>query len=142
VVVAAGRERILLCAGVAFIVYYQAGSCSKHTQFFERKWLIFIMAGVQVIVVLVMPIVFSGKAHKGGWITDLTQWVIGAGVRIRPDALQRKPALSIQLVVQHHSKVYTENRGLLDTGFNVERGELIAVVGHNGSGKSTLRTGC
>jgi ABC-2 type transport system ATP-binding protein len=44
----------------------------------------------------------------------------------------------MQLEVQHLSKVYKENRGLLDTGFDVERGELIAVVGHNGAGKSTL----
>jgi ABC-2 type transport system ATP-binding protein len=44
----------------------------------------------------------------------------------------------MQLEVQHLSKVYKENRGLLDTGFHVERGELIAVVGHNGAGKSTL----
>jgi ABC-type multidrug transport system ATPase subunit len=44
----------------------------------------------------------------------------------------------MQLAVRHLSKVYNENRGLLDTGFNVESGELIAVVGHNGAGKSTL----
>jgi ABC-2 type transport system ATP-binding protein len=45
---------------------------------------------------------------------------------------------SMQLEVHHLSKVYNENRGLLATGFNVEEGELIAVVGHNGAGKSTL----
>ena len=44
----------------------------------------------------------------------------------------------MQLEVHHLSKVYKGNRGLLDTGFNVEKGELIAVVGHNGAGKSTL----
>jgi len=44
----------------------------------------------------------------------------------------------MQLEVHHLSKVYKENRGLLDTGFIVEKGELIAVVGHNGAGKSTL----
>ncbi len=44
----------------------------------------------------------------------------------------------MQLEVLHLSKVYKENRGLLDAGFNVEKGELIAVVGHNGAGKSTL----
>jgi ABC-2 type transport system ATP-binding protein len=56
----------------------------------------------------------------------------------RRDAFQRKVASSMQLEVQHLSKVYKGKRGLLDTGFNVERGELIAVVGHNGAGKSTL----
>ncbi|MDT8388196.1 MAG: ABC transporter ATP-binding protein [Thiogranum sp.] len=44
----------------------------------------------------------------------------------------------MQLEVHHLSKIYKENRGLLATGFNVEQGELIAVVGHNGAGKSTL----
>jgi len=44
----------------------------------------------------------------------------------------------MQLEVHHLSRVYKENRGLLATGFNVEEGELIAVVGHNGAGKSTL----
>ena len=43
----------------------------------------------------------------------------------------------MQLEVRHLSKVYKENRGLLDTDFNVGKGELIAVVGHNGAGKST-----
>jgi ABC-type multidrug transport system ATPase subunit len=44
----------------------------------------------------------------------------------------------MQLEVHHLSKIYKEKRGLLATGFNVEEGELIAVVGHNGAGKSTL----
>ena len=44
----------------------------------------------------------------------------------------------MQLEIHHLSKVYNKNRGLLATGFNVEEGELIAVVGHNGAGKSTL----
>jgi ABC-2 type transport system ATP-binding protein len=44
----------------------------------------------------------------------------------------------MQLEVHHLSRVYKENRGLLATGFNVEEGEMIAVVGHNGAGKSTL----
>jgi ABC-type multidrug transport system ATPase subunit len=37
----------------------------------------------------------------------------------------------MQLEVHHLSKVYKEKRGLLATDFNVDHGELIAVVGHN-----------
>lgn len=44
----------------------------------------------------------------------------------------------MQLEVEDLSKVYQEKRGLLPTRFHVEKGELIAVVGHNGAGKSTL----
>jgi ABC-2 type transport system ATP-binding protein len=44
----------------------------------------------------------------------------------------------MQLEVQQLSRVYKEARGLLPTGFTVEEGELVAVVGHNGAGKSTL----
>ncbi len=44
----------------------------------------------------------------------------------------------MQLEVLQLSKVYKEKRGLQATRFSVEKGELIAVVGHNGAGKSTL----
>lgn len=44
----------------------------------------------------------------------------------------------MQLEVVQLSKVFKEKRGLQATDFNVEKGELIAVVGHNGAGKSTL----
>ena len=40
--------------------------------------------------------------------------------------------------VHNLTKVYNEKRGLLPTSFEVEKRELIAVIGHNGAGKSTL----
>ena len=40
--------------------------------------------------------------------------------------------------VHNLSKVYNEKRGLLPVSLAVEKGELIAVIGHNGAGKSTL----
>jgi ABC-2 type transport system ATP-binding protein len=44
----------------------------------------------------------------------------------------------MQIEVNHLSKIYEEKRGLKGASFNVEKGEMIAVVGHNGAGKSTL----
>jgi len=44
----------------------------------------------------------------------------------------------MHIEVHRLSKVYPGNRGLLSASFNVDRGELVAIVGHNGAGKSTL----
>jgi ABC-2 type transport system ATP-binding protein len=40
--------------------------------------------------------------------------------------------------VHNLTKVYNKKRGLLPTSFDVEKSELIAIIGHNGAGKSTL----
>jgi ABC-type multidrug transport system ATPase subunit len=44
----------------------------------------------------------------------------------------------VLIEVHNLTKVYNEKRGLLPASFGVEKGELIAVIGHNGAGKSTL----
>lgn len=40
--------------------------------------------------------------------------------------------------IDNLTKVYNETRGLFPISFKVDKGELIAIVGHNGAGKSTL----
>ncbi|MDO8282570.1 MAG: ABC transporter ATP-binding protein [Thermodesulfovibrionia bacterium] len=44
----------------------------------------------------------------------------------------------MQIDIHNITKMYKEKRGLLSASFGVEKGELIALVGHNGAGKSTL----
>jgi ABC-2 type transport system ATP-binding protein len=44
----------------------------------------------------------------------------------------------MQIEIHNLTKVYNEKRGLLPTSIEVEKGELIAVIGHNGAGKSTF----
>lgn len=44
----------------------------------------------------------------------------------------------MQLEVRNLTKLYSQTRGLSPSSFTVQKGELIAIVGHNGAGKSTL----
>lgn len=44
----------------------------------------------------------------------------------------------MQLEIRNLAKLYDQKRGLKPTSFDVDKGELIAIVGHNGAGKSTL----
>jgi ABC-type multidrug transport system ATPase subunit len=51
---------------------------------------------------------------------------------------RKDAAKNMQLEVLNLTKLYDQKRGLQATSFEVEKGELIAIVGHNGAGKSTL----
>ena len=44
----------------------------------------------------------------------------------------------MQIEIHNLIKVYNKNRGLLPFSLEVEKGELISVIGHNGAGKSTF----
>ncbi|MDD5672707.1 MAG: ABC transporter ATP-binding protein [Chitinivibrionales bacterium] len=44
----------------------------------------------------------------------------------------------MHIEITNLTKVYKQKRGLLPVSLAVEKGELIAVIGHNGAGKSTL----
>jgi ABC-2 type transport system ATP-binding protein len=44
----------------------------------------------------------------------------------------------MMIEVNNLTKVYSEKRGLLPLNLTMEKGELIAIIGHNGAGKSTL----
>ncbi|MDD2900030.1 MAG: ABC transporter ATP-binding protein [Desulfuromonadaceae bacterium] len=44
----------------------------------------------------------------------------------------------MQIKIHNLTKVYDEKRGLLPVNLEVEKGELVAIIGHNGAGKSTF----
>lgn len=44
----------------------------------------------------------------------------------------------MHIEIRNLTKVYDQNRGLMPISFDVNQGEMVAIVGHNGAGKSTL----
>ena len=44
----------------------------------------------------------------------------------------------MQIEIHNLTKLYDQNRGLSPISLTIQKGELIAIVGHNGAGKSTL----
>jgi len=44
----------------------------------------------------------------------------------------------MQIEIRNLTKLYAQNRGLSPVSLEIQKGELIAIVGHNGAGKSTF----
>ncbi|MGK2943219.1 MAG: ABC transporter ATP-binding protein [Desulfuromonadales bacterium] len=44
----------------------------------------------------------------------------------------------MQIEIHNLTKLYDQNRGLSPISLTIQKGEMVAIVGHNGAGKSTL----